>query len=515
MTANPSPGANPPDISVVVSRAIFKAYDIRGVVDETLTEDTVRRIGLALAEKIRGHGLHQCVVGRDGRLSGPRLQAALSEGLVSGGVDVIDIGCVPTPVVYFATHLLKTGTGVAITGSHNPPQYNGLKMMVAGSTLAGEEVLKTGTGVAITGSHNPPQYNGLKMMVAGSTLAGEEIQGLYQSIVAAAKAPLQCGSYAGPRGGISAQDVVPAYRDRILSDVRLARPLRIGVDCGNGVAGAIAPALIAELGCTVVPLFCEVDGNFPNHHPDPADPHNLEDLIRAVKDQDLDLGLAFDGDGDRLGVVTRKGEIIWPDRQLMLYAADVLAQRPGGQIIYDVKCTRHLASWIQDHGGQALMWRTGHSLIKAKLKETGAPLAGEMSGHIFFNDRWFGFDDGLYTAARLLEILSRVEDPSSTLHALPNATSTPELQIKTKEGENYTLVDLLKNKADFPTSRERILIDGIRVEYEDGFGLARPSNTTPVVVLRFEADNAAALARIQAEFRAVLTHLAPGLVLPF
>jgi len=480
MTANPSPGANPPDISVVVSRAIFKAYDIRGVVDKTLTEDTVRRIGLALAEKIRGHGLHQCVVGRDGRLSGPRLQAALSEGLVSGGVDVIDIGCVPTPVVYFATHFLKTGTGVAITGSHNPPQYNGLKMMVAGSTLA-----------------------------------GEEIQGLYQSIVAAAKAPLQCGSYAGPRGGISAQDVVPAYRDRILSDVRLARPLRIGVDCGNGVAGAIAPALIAELGCTVVPLFCEVDGNFPNHHPDPADPHNLEDLIRAVKDQDLDLGLAFDGDGDRLGVVTRKGEIIWPDRQLMLYAADVLAQRPGGQIIYDVKCTRHLASWIQDHGGQALMWRTGHSLIKAKLKETGAPLAGEMSGHIFFNDRWFGFDDGLYTAARLLEILSRVEDPSSTLHALPNATSTPELQIKTKEGENYTLVDLLKNKADFPTSRERILIDGIRVEYEDGFGLARPSNTTPVVVLRFEADNAAALARIQAEFRAVLTHLAPGLVLPF
>jgi len=480
MTANPSPGANPPDISVVVSRAIFKAYDIRGVVDETLTEDTVRRIGLALAEKIRGHGLHQCVVGRDGRLSGPRLQAALSEGLVSGGIDVIDIGRVPTPVVYFATHFLKTGTGVAITGSHNPPQYNGLKMMVAGSTLA-----------------------------------GEEIQGLYQSIVAAAKAPLQCGSYAGPRGGISAQDVVPAYRDRILSDVRLARPLRIGVDCGNGVAGAIAPALIAELGCTVVPLFCEVDGNFPNHHPDPADPHNLEDLIRAVKDQDLDLGLAFDGDGDRLGVVTRKGEIIWPDRQLMLYAADVLAQRPGGQIIYDVKCTRHLASWIQDHGGQALMWRTGHSLIKAKLKETGAPLAGEMSGHIFFNDRWFGFDDGLYTAARLLEILSRVEDPSSTLHALPNATSTPELQIKTKEGENYTLVDLLKNKADFPTSRERILIDGIRVEYEDGFGLARPSNTTPVVVLRFEADNAAALARIQAEFRAVLTHLAPGLVLPF
>ncbi|MGA1253673.1 MAG: phosphomannomutase/phosphoglucomutase, partial [Burkholderiaceae bacterium] len=311
------------------------------------------------------------------------------------------------------------------------------------------------------------------------------------------------------------RDVVPAYRDRILSDLRLERPLRIGLDCGNGVAGGIAPGLFTALGCEVHPLFCEVDGNFPNHHPDPADPHNLEDLIHAVKDHGLDLGLAFDGDGDRLGVVTRSGEIIWPDRQLMLYAADVLAQRPGAQIIYDVKCTRHLARWIRDHGGEPLMWRTGHSLIKAKLKETGAPLAGEMSGHIFFNDRWFGFDDGLYTAARLLEILSRVEDPSATLHALPNATSTPELQIKTKEGENYTLVDQLKEKADFPSARERILIDGIRVEYEDGFGLARPSNTTPVIVLRFEADNTAALARIQAEFRAVLTRLAPGLGLPF
>jgi phosphomannomutase/phosphoglucomutase len=258
-----------------------------------------------------------------------------------------------------------------------------------------------------------------------------------------------------------------------------------------------------------------VDGTFPNHHPDPADPHNLEDLIRAVKDHNLDLGLAFDGDGDRLGVVTRTGEIIWPDRQLMLYAADVLAARPGAEIIYDVKCTRHLARWIRDHGGRPLMWRTGHSLIKAKLKETGAPLAGEMSGHIFFNDRWYGFDDGLYTAARLLEILAKVKDPTATLHALPNATSTPELQIKTQEGENYALVALLKEKAEFPSARERILIDGIRVEYDDGFGLARPSNTTPVVVLRFEADNPTALARIQAEFRAVLIRLAPGLALPF
>jgi phosphomannomutase/phosphoglucomutase len=478
MTTRPSSlSAQPEGALPAVSPAIFKAYDIRGVVDETLTEETVRRIGQALGQMIRRKGLYRCVVGRDGRLSGPRLQAALSEGLCSVGVDVIDIGSVPTPVVYFATHLLGTGTGVAITGSHNPPQYNGLKMMVAGATLA-----------------------------------GEEIQALYQAIIAGGGQP---ESHIGGRGTVSAQTVVPAYLDRILSDIRLARPLRIGVDCGNGVAGSIAPDFFTALGCEVFPLFCDVDGTFPNHHPDPADPHNLEDLIRAVKDHNLDLGLAFDGDGDRLGVVTRTGEIIWPDRQLMLYAADVLAARPGAEIIYDVKCTRHLARWIRDHGGRPLMWRTGHSLIKAKLKETGAPLAGEMSGHIFFNDRWYGFDDGLYTAARLLEILAKVKDPTATLHALPNATSTPELQIKTQEGENYALVALLKEKAEFPSARERILIDGIRVEYDDGFGLARPSNTTPVVVLRFEADNPTALARIQAEFRAVLIRLAPGLALPF
>jgi len=478
MTTRPSSlSAHPGGASPAVSPAIFKAYDIRGVVDETLTEETVQRIGQALGQMIRQKGLHRCVVGRDGRLSGPRLQAALSAGLCSVGVDVIDIGSVPTPVVYFATHLLGTGTGVAITGSHNPPQYNGLKMMVAGATLA-----------------------------------GEEIQALYQAIVAGGGQP---SPQIGAPGKVSEQTVVPAYLDRILSDIRLTRPLRIGVDCGNGVAGSIAPDFFTALGCEVFPLFCTVDGTFPNHHPDPADPHNLEDLIRAVRDHNLDLGLAFDGDGDRLGVVTRAGEIIWPDRQLMLYAADVLAERPGAEIIYDVKCTRHLARWIRDHGGRPLMWRTGHSLIKAKLKETGAPLAGEMSGHIFFNDRWYGFDDGLYTAARLLEILAKVNDPTATLHALPNATSTPELQIKTQEGENYALVALLKERADFPSARERILIDGIRVEYDDGFGLARPSNTTPVVVLRFEADNAEALIRIQAEFRAVLTRLAPGLALPF
>lgn len=459
-----------------ISPSIFKAYDIRGVVDETLTEEAVRHIGLALGARIRDHGLSLCVVGRDGRLSGPRLQAALSEGLTSQGIDVIDIGCVPTPVAYFASHFLQTGTAVAITGSHNPPQYNGLKIMLAGSTLA-----------------------------------GQDIQDLYQRI---SSGSLGQDTH-GPKGKQTTKNLDRAYLERIVSDVKLSRPLRIAIDCGNGVAGRLAPGLFSELGCEIHPLFCEVDGTFPNHHPDPADPHNLEDLIQTVKAHQLDLGLAFDGDGDRLGVVTRSGKIIWPDRQLMLYAADVLAQRPGAQIIYDVKCTRHLAKWIKDHGGEPLMWRTGHSLIKAKLKETGAPLAGEMSGHMFFNDRWYGFDDGLYTAARLLEILSRQHDPSGVLEALPDATSTPELQIKTAEGENYSLVERLKREGKFPAARDRILIDGIRVEYEDGFGLARASNTTPVVVLRFEADSPDALARIQDEFRQALGLLIPGQTLPF
>jgi phosphomannomutase/phosphoglucomutase len=297
--------------------------------------------------------------------------------------------------------------------------------------------------------------------------------------------------------------------------VKLARPMKIAIDCGNGVAGAVAPALYRRLGCEVVELFCEVDGTFPNHHPDPAHPENLQDLIRALRETDAEIGLAFDGDGDRLGVVTKDGAIIYPDRQLMLFAADVLATRKGGEIIFDVKCTRNLAPWVRARGGRPTMWRTGHSLIKAKLKETGAPLAGEMSGHVFFNDRWYGFDDGLYAGARLLEILSRAADPSAVLNALPNATSTPELHLATAEGENFSLLEKLKAQAKFDSAREVITIDGVRVEYADGFGLARPSNTTPVVVLRFEADNDAALARIQSDFRQAILRVKPDAKLPF
>ncbi|MGA1336278.1 MAG: phosphomannomutase/phosphoglucomutase [Burkholderiaceae bacterium] len=461
--------------------AIFKAYDIRGIVDQTLTEEGVLAIGQALGLLMHQQGQGRCVVGRDGRLSGPRLVEALTAGLTQAGIDVIQIGMVPTPVVYFATHELQSGTGVAITGSHNPPNYNGLKMMVAGTTLS-----------------------------------GEAIQTLYQSIVSGeSQAHADRVKTGGRLGQVSQADVRQAYLDRIVSDVKWARPMRVAIDAGNGVAGELAPQLMKRLGADLTSLFCEVDGHFPNHHPDPADPHNLEDLIAAVAAQDLELGLAFDGDGDRLGVVTRSGKIIWPDRQLMLYAADVLAQQPGAQIIFDVKCSRQLAQHIKAHGGEPLMWRTGHSLIKAKLKETKAPLAGEMSGHVFFNDRWYGFDDGLYAAARLLEILSRSDNPSAILEALPDAISTPELQVKTQEGENHEVVARLRDQADFPTAQSRITIDGIRVEYADGFGLARASNTTPVVVLRFEADTEQALARIQAEFKAGLLSVMPSAQLPF
>jgi phosphomannomutase/phosphoglucomutase len=467
--------------------SIFKAYDIRGVVDQTLTEPVVYAIGQALGLFIRQKGLHSCVVGRDGRLSGPVLEQALCDGLLSAGVSVIRIGQVPTPVVYFATHLLETGTGVAITGSHNPPDYNGLKMMVAGTTLS-----------------------------------GEAIQGLYRSITSgealeaaqAAQAAAASGQEEPPTN--QSRDCRADYLDRILSDVKLTRPLRVAVDAGNGVAGELGPELIRRLGCEVTELFCEIDGSFPNHHPDPADPHNLQDLIRVVAEKDLDLGLAFDGDGDRLGVVTRKGEVIWPDRQLMLYAQDVLKARPGSEIIFDVKCSRLLGRFISQHGGRPTMWKTGHSLIKAKLKETGAPLAGEMSGHCFFNDRWYGFDDGLYTASRLLEILSsRDEHPSQVLESLPNSSSTPELQVRTAEGENHQMVEQIARNGVFDSAIDKIFIDGIRVEYADGFGLARASNTTPVVVLRFEADNSQALERIQAEFRQAFARVMPGASLPF
>jgi phosphomannomutase/phosphoglucomutase len=451
---------------------IFKAYDIRGIVDKSLTADVVRQIGHALGSLAVEQGQKAIAVGRDGRLSGPELAGALMDGICAAGCDAIDVGCVPTPVTYFAAYELGCNSCVSVTGSHNPPDYNGLKMVIGGTTLA-----------------------------------LDAIQNL--------KARIEAGDLKHGKGERRSADVKTAYVDKIVGDVKLARPLKIVMDCGNGVAGAVAPELFKRLGCEIIPLYCEVDGNFPNHHPDPSKPENLADVIKALKETDAEIGIAFDGDGDRLGVVTKDGEIIYPDRQLMLFAADVLSRVPGGQIIYDVKCTRLLAPWIKQHGGVPLMWNTGHALVKAKLKETGAPLAGEMSGHTFFKERWYGFDDGLYTGARLLEILARSADVNAPLKALPNSPSTPELNIKMAEGEPFTLIDKLKAQGKFEGASEIITIDGVRVEFADGFGLARPSNTTPVVVLRFEADNAAALERIQAGFRQALNAVWPGIALPF
>jgi phosphomannomutase/phosphoglucomutase len=368
-------------------------------------------------------------------------------------------------------------------------------------------VLETQSGIMVTGSHNPPDYNGFKMVLAGAALHGAAIQDLYHAIVR--------GDVAQGNGRYRSHDLRQAYLERIAGDVKLSRPLKIAVDCGNGVAGAFAPDLYRALGCAVTELFCDVDGTFPNHHPDPAHPENLQDLIRCLKETDAELGLAFDGDGDRLGVVTKEGQIIYPDRQLMLFAQDVLARHPGQQILYDVKCTRHLAPWVERHGGRPLMWKTGHSLVKAKLRETGAPLGGEMSGHIFFQDRWYGFDDGLYAGARLLELLSKVDDPGAVLNALPQSSSTPELHLQLEEGENFALIAKLQQEARFPGAERIVTIDGLRVEYADGFGLARPSNTTPVVVMRFEGESEAALARIQNEFKRAILAVWPQAQLPF
>ena len=451
---------------------IFKAYDIRGIVDRTLTVEAVEAIGQAIGSEAQGRGKHAVCIGRDGRLSGPALAQALARGLQKSGVDVIDIGRVTTPILYFATHHLGTGSGVMVTGSHNPPDYNGLKMVLAGETLS-----------------------------------GDDIQNLRRR--------LDTGDLKRGAGSMRSQDIGGAYLERVTGDIKLKRKMRIAVDCGNGIPGAFAPALYRKLGCEVEELFCEVDGTFPNHHPDPSQPENLKDLIAALKKGNAEIGLAFDGDGDRLGVVTKAGKVIFPDRQLMLFAADVLKRNPGAEILFDVKCTRNLAPWIRKHGGRPTMWKTGHSLIKAKMKETGALLAGEMSGHIFFKERWYGFDDGLYAGARLLEFLSSVPDISAALDELPDSLNTPELQIKLKEGENYALIEKLQKTARFPDAREVITIDGLRVEYSDGFGLARSSNTTPVVVLRFEADDEAALKRIQADFRRVLSQAAPDAKLPF
>jgi phosphomannomutase/phosphoglucomutase len=458
---------------LALSKSIFKAYDIRGVIDATLDAGVARQIGQAFGRAVLAKGERRVVIGRDGRLSGPELAAALAQGLQAAGLDVIDLGVVATPMVYYGT-----------------------------------KVLDASSGIMVTGSHNPPNYNGFKMVLAGEAIHGATITALYDSIVA------HDGAEAAEPGSYSTHDIRADYLQRIIGDVKLARPIKLAVDCGNGVAGAFAGDLFRGMGCEVIELFCEVDGNFPNHHPDPAHPENLQDLIACLRATDAEIGIAFDGDGDRLGVVTKDGQIIYPDRQMMLFAADVLTRHPGAQILYDVKCTRHLAPWIASHGGQPLMWKTGHSLVKAKLRETGAPLGGEMSGHIFFSDRWYGFDDGLYSGARLLELLTRVEDPSALLNALPQSDSTPELHLELPEGENVALIDQLRH-ASFPGNERIITIDGLRVEYPDGFGLARSSNTTPVVVMRFEAETAQALARIQAEFRRVIVAARPDAQLPF
>ncbi|MFM0597966.1 phosphomannomutase/phosphoglucomutase [Paraburkholderia dilworthii] len=464
----------------MISKSIFKAYDIRGVIGKTLDADAARSIGHAFGSEVRAQGGDAVVVARDGRLSGPELIQALSDGLREAGVDVVNVGMVPTPVGYFAASV--------------PLQ------------LAGGE-RRVDSCIVVTGSHNPPDYNGFKMVLRGAAIYGEQILALHQRIVD--------DNFSQGSGTYTEYDIADVYLDRIASDIKLTRPMKIVVDTGNGVAGGLAPKLFKKLGCELVELFTEIDGNFPNHHPDPAHPENLQDVIRALKETDAEIGFAFDGDGDRLGVVTKDGQIIYPDRQLMLFAEEVLSRNKGAQIIYDVKCTRNLAKWVKEKGGEPLMWKTGHSLVKAKLRETGAPLAGEMSGHVFFKDRWYGFDDGLYTGARLLEILTRVADPSALLNSLPNSHSTPELQLKLEEGENFELIARMQKNAKFTGADDVVTIDGLRVEYPDGFGLARSSNTTPVVVMRFEADNDAALKRIQEDFRRVILAEKADAKLPF
>lgn len=457
---------------VHVDASIFRAYDIRGVVGRSLNEQTAYLIGRALGSQAIEAGLDRFCVGRDGRLSGPQLAAATARGLVDCGLEVIDVGAVPTPALYFATHEYRTGSGVMVTGSHNPPDYNGFKIMLGGETLSG-------------------------------------------AAIQAVRARIEDERFVSGRGSLHTVDVLPGYVQRIVDDVRLARPLKIVADAGNGIAGIVAERLYRGIGAEVVPLYCEVDGLFPNHHPDPGDPDNLQDLIAEVARSGADLGLAFDGDGDRLGVVTADGEVIYPDRLLMLFARDVLTRVPGGTVIYDVKCTGHLATEIERAGGRPLMWQTGHSLIKAKMKAEQAPLAGEMSGHFFFQERWYGFDDGLYAGARLLELLAAQErPPGEVLSALPKGVSTPELKIAMAEGEHYAFIERFRAEARFDGARIST-IDGVRADWPDGWGLVRCSNTTPSLVLRFDADDQSALERVQALFRTRLLAVDPGLKLPF
>ena len=452
--------------------AIFKAYDIRGIVPSTLNEEVALGLGRAFGTAARAEGQTTVAVGRDGRLSGPAISSALVQGLIEAGIEVIDVGLVTTPLLYFAASTLCT------------------------------------SGIQVTGSHNPRDYNGFKMVLNGRAIYGDEIQALRRTMEAETWQLL-------PGGSVRTVDVLPAYAQRITGDVKLARPMKIVVDCGNGIAGASAPAIFRALGCEVIELFSEVDGNFPNHHPDPSKPENLLDLIAALQASDAELGLAFDGDGDRLGIVTKDGTNIFPDRQMMLFAQDVLSRVPGGHILFDVKCTQRLAPAIAAAGGVPVMYKTGHSLIKARMKELNSPLGGEMSGHIFFKERWFGFDDGTYAGCRLLEILSRSADPSAVLNALPTSFSTPELNVACAEGEPHRLTTELQALAagTFAAPAQINTIDGLRVDWPDGFGLIRASNTTPVLVLRFEGHTQAALQRIQTRMTDLLRQVKSDAVL--
>ena len=468
----------PAAVETALEPGIFRAYDIRGVVGRELTPQVAAWIGQAIGNVMAEKGLTDIVVGRDGRLSGPELAGGLIEGLRKAGRNVIDVGMVPTPVVYFAAYHLRAGSGVAVTGSHNPPDYNGFKIVVGGETLSGDAIQDL-----------------CERIREGRLLA------------------------APSAGSLTQQAVDEDYIRRIADDVQMERPLKVVVDAGNGVAGDIAPRLLEAIGAEVIPLYCEVDGSFPNHHPDPSEPHNLEDLVQMVKRFDADLGLAFDGDGDRLGVVTKEGKMVFPDRLLMLFAADVLQRNPGALVIYDVKCTGKLSDYVLRQGGSPLMWKTGHSLIKAKMRETEAELAGEMSGHFFFRERWYGFDDGLYSAARLLEILAgRMETPSEVLEELPESVATPEIKVPV-EGSPHELVAQFARAAqaeDAPFAGARLTtIDGLRADWNHGWGLLRASNTTPVLVLRFEADDEAALQRIKDLYREQLRVLLPDAALDF
>ncbi len=459
-------------IAPTLPASIFRAYDIRGVVGDTLTTETAYWVGRAIGSESLARGEPCVSVGRDGRLSGPELVQALIQGLLDCGCRVSDVGMVPTPALYYAANVLAGKSGVMLTGSHNPPDYNGFKIMIAGETLANEQ---------ITALHTRIQNNDLASGV----------------------------------GSVEVVDVLDRYFREIRDDIALAKPMKVVVDCGNGVAGVIAPQLIEALGCTVIPLYCDVDGTFPNHHPDPGKPENLEDLIAKVKEEKADLGLAFDGDGDRVGVVTNEGTIIYPDRLLMLFAKDVVSRNPGADIIFDVKCTRRLTALISGYGGRPVMWKTGHSLIKKKMKETGALLAGEMSGHIFFKERWYGFDDGIYSAARLLEILSQDKrDAELVFSAFPKDVSTPEINITVTDESKFRLIERLQREANWGEANLTTL-DGVRVDYPKGWGLCRASNTTPVLVLRFEADTEEELERIKQVFRSQLTLIAPEINLPF